>query len=172
MRFILSCLSAILFIGLSAQLSQASEKRFFTNVQGKWSGSGEVVAGKFKGTRFICNLEGVRPGRRTELLIDGDCRIGLFSQPMQASVARTNTGYAGQFMDGEAGEGMDVIGGRYAPSRLDIDIRRKDLNGVMTAQMSGENLLSLTISVHVGAQLIPVIGMSLRRVGAIADAGG
>jgi hypothetical protein len=98
------------------------------------------------------------------MAIDGSCRVGVFTQPMNASVTRTGRGFTGKFLDGEAGEGMDVVGGRYSASKLVVDVRRKDLNGVMVARLSGEDKLNITVSVRVDKQLIPVIGMSLDRV--------
>jgi hypothetical protein len=168
MNIVFSGLIALLLSLASAtSIAHAGEKRFFNNIEGRWTGPGQIVAGKFKGTKFVCSFEGVKPGSKHNLLIDGDCRVGLFSQPMRASLSRTARGYSGQFLDGQAGKGMDVIGGKYSASRLDVDIKRHDLDGVMTARLSSEDLLNVTISVHVESSLIPVIDMSLKRVGAL-----
>jgi len=95
--------------------------------------------------------------------IDGSCRVGMFSQPMSAIVQKVNSRYRGKFLDGAAGEGMDVVGGRYSRSKLVVDIVRKDLRGVMITNLTQKNKLNITISVHVGTKLVPVIGMSLKR---------
>ncbi len=34
------------------------DKAFFESVAGTWKGPGEIVAGKYKGTKFTCNLIG------------------------------------------------------------------------------------------------------------------
>ena len=141
----------------------ASESAFYREVAGKWSGPGEIVAGRYKGTKFTCVFEGMSPDSVTGLKIDGSCRVGMFSQPMNAVFQRASAGYSGRFLDGEAGEGMDVVGGRYSRSRLVVDIKRKDLRGVMVAQLADDDKLNVTISVRVDRRLIPVIGMSLGR---------
>ena len=96
--------------------------------------------------------------------IDGYCRVGVFSQPMNAIIQRASTGYTGQFLDGEAGEGMDIIGGRYSSNKLVVNIKRKDLRGVMVASRAQENQLQMTISVRVDGRLVPVIGMRLDKL--------
>lgn len=158
-------------IGLAGGLANAnaSEASFYRDVQGKWSGPGEIVAGKYKGTKFTCNFKGLEPGARNGMNIDGTCRVGVFNQPMNASFIRTARGYSGQFLDGEAGEGMDVIGGRFSGSKVVVDVKRKDLRGVMVANLTADDKLNITISVRVSNRLIPVIGMTLDRVGTTDD---
>ena len=147
----------------------SSETAFYRFVSGKWSGPGEIVAGKFKGTKFTCTFDGISPDRKMGIRIDGSCRIGMFSQPMNAVFERASSGYSGRFLDGEAGEGMDVVGGRYSRSRLIVDIKRKDLRGVLSAHLRDKDTLNITISVRVDSRLIPVIGMELDRQSAAAD---
>ena len=45
--------------------------------------------------------------------VDGSCRIGMFSQPMNAKIVKAAGNYIGEFLDGAKGDGMDVVGGRY-----------------------------------------------------------
>jgi hypothetical protein len=162
---IIAVVAAVLLVGPS----NASEREFYQDVQGKWSGQGEIVAGKFKNTRFTCSFEGISPDAVTGINIDGSCRVGMFSQPMTATVERAMAGYSGRFLDGAAGDGLDITGGRYTQSRLVVDVRRKDLRGVMAARLTDSDNMNVTISVHVNDRLIPVIGMSLRRIGAPID---
>lgn len=164
-KFLSSFLSAGLFLLICVIGAEASEKQFYNNIKGRWSGPGEIVAGKYKGTKFNCTFDGITPEKLTGMSIDGNCRIGFFSQLMNASVNRSAKGYSGKFLDGEAGEGMDIIGGRYTRSKLVVDIKRKDLIGVMAASLIGKDRLDITISVRVDKHLIPVIGMTLARIG-------
>jgi hypothetical protein len=164
-NFLYSFVSAGLFLVIWVACAEASEKQFYNNIQGRWSGPGEIVAGKYKGTKFNCTFDGITPEKLTGMSIDGNCRVGIFSQLMNASVNRSARGYSGKFLDGEAGEGMDIIGGRYTSSKLVVDIRRKDLVGVMSASLTGRDKLTITISVRVESRLIPVIGMTLARIG-------
>ena len=158
------CLLTTLFTCLiCTSLAFASDKVFFNGIQGKWSGPGEIVAGKFKGTKFVCTFGGSNPSSKTGMDVDGSCRVGVFSQPMNAKILKTAGGYIGSFLDGASGEGMDVVGGRYTKSRLVVSIKRKNLNGVMVANLSNPNQLKVTISVKHEGKLIPVLGMALIR---------
>lgn len=156
----------ILFISLlaaSVVSASANEARFFKSVEGKWAGPGEIVAGKYKGTRFTCVFDGTNPASKTGMKIDGYCRVGVFSQPMNALIEKAGGGFRGKFLDGEAGEGMDITGGRYSRNKLVVNIKRKDLVGTLVASKANENHMQFTISVRVDGKLVPVIGMRLDR---------
>ena len=58
--------------GLAVSDVQAASRddQFFGSVAGVWSGPGEIVAGKYKGTKFTCDLTG-------EPLSDKDTGIKL-----------------------------------------------------------------------------------------------
>ena len=56
-----------------------------------------------------------------------------------------------------------MVGGRYTNSRLVVNIKRKNLNGVMVANLSDPNQLKVTISVKHEGKLVPVLGMALKR---------
>lgn len=166
-KSLITCLAAGLLASSIPATALASEAEFYRDIQGKWQGPGEIVAGKYKGTKFTCSFNGLSATPKTGLTIDGTCRVGVFTQPMKASVERGARGYLGKFLDGEAGEGMDVVGGRYSGSKLVVDIKRKDLRGVMVASLRNEGKLNITISVKVESKLIPVIGMTLDRVSSV-----
>ncbi|MEM7069676.1 MAG: hypothetical protein AAF478_12415 [Pseudomonadota bacterium] len=157
--FVLTAISAL----FTAGLAQASDTKFFQKIQGKWSGPGEIVAGKYKGTKFVCTFDGAKPGRKIGMDIDGSCRVGVFSQPMNAEIIKSAAGYIGKFLDGEQGDGMDVNGGRYTRDRLVVDIKRNNLDSIMVASLKNRNTLNVTISVKHQGKLIPVIGMNLAR---------
>src|SRR3954452_154946 len=75
------------------------DKQFFHSVEGKWVGPGEIVAGKYKGTKFTCNFNGSTPDGKIGMTLDGDCRVGMFTQKMSATVEHTGRdGYKGNFM--------------------------------------------------------------------------
>ena len=61
-RFLLvsSLAAAAIFTGAWVQSADAAprDKAFFQSISGTWSGPGEIVAGKYKGTKFTCNLTG------------------------------------------------------------------------------------------------------------------
>ncbi len=162
MRFSTIIAAAALTIA-STFSAQATDKKFFNDIQGQWSGPGEIVAGKYKGTKFVCTFDGTNPAEKSGMEVDGSCRVGVFSQPMSALILKAGRSYTGRFLDGEKGKGMDVTGGRYTKGRIVADIKRKDLRGIMVANLSNPNALKVTISVKHEGRLVPVIGMNLAR---------
>lgn len=145
------------------------DKQFFQSVEGKWVGPGEIVAGKYKGTKFTCSFNGSTPDGKTGMTLDGGCRVGMFTQKMSASVERKGRdGYKGNFMGGAAGSGLDIIGGNVVDAhKVVFTINRKQLRGVMQARIPDDNSMTVTVAVRVDEQLVPVIGMSLKRVDAV-----
>jgi hypothetical protein len=148
----------------SAHASE-KDKRFFSKVQGEWSGPGEIVAGKYKGTRFTCNFTGATPDGKVGMSLDGGCRVGLFTQKMSASVEhKGRQGYRGTFMDGAIGEGLDVVGGNVNGERVTLSLNRNQLNGAMLARLPNDDTMHVTVSVKVDNEMVPVIGMNLKRM--------
>ena len=169
-RVVLSALlpAAIVVSAGAATMASAAEKdqTFFRSVEGKWVGPGEIVAGKYKGTKFTCNFTGTTPDGKVGMSLDGGCRVGVFTQPMSASVERKGrNGYRGSFMGGSKGSGLDIISGNVVDGRKVVfAINRKQLNGVMQARVPDDNSMIVTVSVKVNQQMVPVIGMNLKRV--------
>jgi hypothetical protein len=132
-----SLLSAILTAALAAAISPAisttataaeRDQRFFQSVEGHWSGPGEVVAGKYKGTKFTCNLAGTTPEHRAGMVLDGTCRVGLFTQKMSATVEEGGRGrYRGTFLDGAKGQGLDIVGGNVNGRTVVFALNRNSL---------------------------------------------
>ncbi|MBN9242701.1 MAG: hypothetical protein J0I98_07900 [Mesorhizobium sp.] len=144
-----------------------NDQSFFHSVEGKWVGPGEIVAGKYKGTKFTCNFTGTTPDGKVGMSLDGGCRVGVFTQPMSASVERKGRSYRGSFMGGSQGSGLDIISGNVVDGRKVVfAINRKQLNGVMQARVPDDNSMIVTVSVRVDKQMVPVIGMNLKRVDA------
>jgi len=83
---------------------------------------------------------------------------------MSATVERQGRGYKGSFLDGANGEGLDVTAGNVSRDRVALTLNRKQLDGAMLARLADENTLNVTVSVRVGEELVPVIGMSLDRL--------
>lgn len=151
------------------------DKAFFQTASGVWSGPGEIVAGKYKGTKFTCNLTG-EPNKDGDagIKLDGTCRVGVFKQPMSAVIKQAGSSYKGQFLDGAAGKGLDIVSGAVNGDKIVVGINRAKLNGAMIARMQDDNAMNITISVKVEDEMVPVIGLALKRdtdqiaVGAIA----
>lgn len=148
----------------AAQAASERDRRFFESVEGKWSGPGEIVAGKYKGTKFVCNFEGSTPSEGVGMSLDGGCRVGMFTQDMSATVRQQGDTYRGTFLDGAEGKGLDVVAGKVKGSKVVFALNRKALNGAMLAHLTDDNTMTITISVRVDEQLVPVIGVSLKRL--------
>jgi hypothetical protein len=138
---------------------------FFQSVQGQWTGPGEVVAGKYKGTKFVCNFTGTASSDVAGMTLDGGCRVGVFMQKMTATIKKGASGYSGIFNDGAAGKGLDVVSGNVVSARKVVfGLNRKALKGAMQARLPDDNSMVITVSVRVEDQMVPVIGMNLKRV--------
>ena len=153
----------------AAAPAQASERSYFTGVEGTWSGAGTIVAGPYKNTRFTCKLAGRTPAK-AGMKLSGKCRVGLFSQPIEATVSKRGRGYRGRFLDGAKGKGLDIVSGRLRGRKLVLGIKRKKLKGTMVANLKNRNKLNITISVNVKGSLVPFIGLSLARTGNVKRA--
>ncbi|MEZ2219389.1 hypothetical protein [Rhizobium sp. RCC_161_2] len=140
------------------------DKAFFQSVAGSWRGPGEIVAGKYKGTKFTCNLTGqALDGSSAGVKLDGTCRVGVFQQPMSAEITQNGASYSGKFLDGAAGKGLDVTSGTVSDGTVVLGLNRQKLNGAMIARVTDKKSMNVTISVKVGEQMVPVIGVTLQR---------
>ena len=140
------------------------DKAFFQSVAGTWKGPGEIVAGKYKGTKFNCSLIGESVSdAEAGIKLDGTCRVGVFKQPMSAVITQNGKGYKGKFLDGADGKGLDIVSGAVNGDKVVVGINRAQLNGAMVASLRDPNTMNITISVKVDDEMIPVIGLTLDR---------
>ncbi|API51535.1 hypothetical protein BMW22_07785 [Rhizobium leguminosarum] len=147
-----------------AATAATRDKAFFDSVAGSWKGPGEIVAGKYKGTKFTCNLIGEPTGDSSAgIKLDGTCRVGVFKQPMTAVISQSGSTYKGKFLDGAAGKGLDVVSGAVSEDTVVVGINRAKLNGAMIARVRDDKTMNVTVSVKVESQMIPVIGLTLTR---------
>ena len=155
-------LAATVFAGPAS--AGARDKAFFEQVTGSWQGKGEIVAGKYKGTKFACDLTGdTAPAKGAGIQLDGFCRVGVFKQPMSALIAKAGGTYKGKFLDGASGKGLDITSGQVTGNKVVMGINRQRLNGAMIARLESDNKMNITISVKVENRMVPVIGLSLDR---------
>jgi len=140
------------------------DQTFFESVEGVWTGPGEIIAGKYKGTKFTCKLNGSTPSGKVGMSLDGSCRVGVFSQKMSASIERKGRGYRGRFLDGAGGAGLDIVSGNVDGKKVVLAINRNDLNGAMMARLPDRNSMNVSVSVKVDKQMVRVIAMDLKRV--------
>lgn len=158
----LALASALVSGGVSAADRDGA---FFESVSGQWVGPGEIIAGKYKGTKFVCTFNGAPAERNAGMVMDGGCRVGVFTQKMRATVRRDGNGYRGKFQDGAEGKGLDIVSGNVVDGRkLVLAINRAQLKGAMMARLPDDSTMNVTVSVKVEEQMVPVIGVSLKRV--------
>lgn len=160
-------LAATMSVGMAHGAFGADrDRQFFQSIEGQWAGPGEIVAGKYKGTKFTCNFTGTTPDGKLGMTLDGGCRVGVFSQKMSARIEQSGrSGYKGNFMGGAEGAGLDIISGNVVDARKVVfAINRKQLRGVMQARLPDDGSMVVTVSVRVEKQMIPVIGMNLKRI--------
>ncbi|MGO7037177.1 hypothetical protein ACCS60_02300 [Rhizobium acaciae] len=168
-KFLIVCGLAAAALSPVADVAPAAtaatrDKAFFDSVAGSWKGPGEIVAGKYKGTKFTCNLIGEPTGdSRAGIKLDGTCRVGVFKQPMTAVISQSGSSYKGKFLDGAAGKGLDVVSGAVSEDTVVVGINRAKLNGAMIARVRDDKTMNVTVSVKVESQMIPVIGLTLTR---------
>jgi hypothetical protein len=162
----LSAAAIVAAASLASPLSaaNASDQAFFRSVEGIWKGPGEIVAGKYRGTKFNCHLGGAAVQQaEAGITLDGTCRVGVFNQKMTATITRQGSRYVGTFLDGAKGDGLDIVSGRVEDDRVVVAINRQQLDGAMVARMMDPNTMNVTVSVKVGETMVPVIGMTLAR---------
>ncbi len=160
-------MTALAICGTVVMPARAAEgdRAFFKSAEGNWTGPGEIIAGKYKGTKFNCSFAGTTPAGNLGMTMDGDCRVGVFAQKMRASFVRKGGAYRGTFMDGAEGNGLDIVAGNVVDSsKVVLSINRKQLNGIMQARIADENTMNVTVSVRVAETMVQVIGMSLKRI--------
>ncbi|MBY5852708.1 hypothetical protein [Rhizobium ruizarguesonis] len=168
-KFLIVCGLAAAALSPVADVAPAAtaatrDKAFFDSVAGSWKGPGEIVAGKYKGTKFTCNLIGEPTGDSSAgIKLDGTCRVGVFKQPMTAVISRSGSTYKGKFLDGAAGKGLDVVSGAVSEDTVVVGINRAKLNGAMIARVRDDKTMNVTVSVKVESQMVPVIGLTLTR---------
>ncbi|MEM6462063.1 MAG: hypothetical protein AAF724_09120 [Pseudomonadota bacterium] len=164
LRSFLAVLTLLCAGSATPALADSGDKAFFDSVSGVWRGPGEIVAGKYKGTKFACTFTGGPSAEHAVgVAMDGRCRVGIFSQKMRAFIGQQGDNYSGKFQDGAEGEGLDIVSGRIDGDKIVVGINRKRLNGAMVAHLQEPDVMNVTISVQVQDELIPVIGMTLSR---------
>jgi len=153
---------------LSASFAQAldgvRERVFFQSLEGQWSGAGEIVAGKYKGTRFNCHFIGTSETKVVGLSLDGNCRVGLFGQAMKAKISRRPSGaFLGKFNNGAQAQGMDITAAHIGADHMQFDLNRQNLQGTMLARLETQDAMSITLSVKVMGEFVRVVGLNLKR---------
>jgi hypothetical protein len=129
---------------LPAHASQAGD--FMQRFSGAWIGSGQVLFGAEPRPEFACELKGDPDVGRLTFGMTGQCRMGGLSAAIYAQLrynADTNR-YYGQFMDGAAGDGADIVGAR-AGEAISLKLMRGSLQGRLAAETVGNDQMKVVI---------------------------
>ncbi|EFL90413.1 hypothetical protein [Ahrensia sp. R2A130] len=164
-RFATRFAFAAVSLAVASTAAHASDTKYFNTVSGTWAGAGTIVNGPYKNTRFTCRLAGTNEAA-TSMKLSGKCRVGLFSQPIEATVSKRGKGFQGAFLDGAEGKGLDITSGKRRGGKMLLRIKRKALTGTMVANLKNANLLNITILVDVKGKQVPFIGLTMNREGA------
>jgi hypothetical protein len=136
-RILPLCLAAIILLAASPSSARDADAVFFESVAGVWKGPGEIVAGKYKGTKFVCNLTGDPKGK---------CRGHSWTEPLPGrrlqpeNVGRHHPQGQGLHrpLSRRIGRqpGSTSSRARSAGDRAVMGINRKTLNGAMIARLN------------------------------------
>ncbi|UXM94004.1 hypothetical protein N5853_07685 [Bartonella sp. HY329] len=164
-RILLPLFAAFICSSSAHGAAHDAEEVFFQKIEGQWAGAGEVVAGKYKGTKFTCVFSGAQEQTKVGMALDGSCRVGIFSQAVKARVVRIEKGYQGTFNNGAKADGMDITSGRIGKKHMVFGLVRENINGTMTAHLADNDTMNITLSVKVSEDMVPVVGVKLKRNG-------
>ncbi len=138
-------LSAVLAIAtLPARADDAAE--FMQRFSGAWVGTGQLLFVTTGTTEFACELNGDPSTTQLTFGMKGTCRMGSLAAPVHAQLrynADTNQFY-GQFMDGAAGSGVDIVGAR-AGQGFSLRLVRGATQGRLSAETIGKNEMKVVI---------------------------
>lgn len=132
---------------------------FFDSIVGVWQGLGEIVVGKYKGMKFICDFKGEFKFIGVGFKFDGLCCVGVFVQLMFVMIECSGESYKGLFFDGFDGKGFDIVFGVVVGNCVIVGINCKNLNGVMIVCFKDKNMFNVMIFVCVNDSFVFVIGM-------------
>jgi len=154
----------IIFAGSVHARDGTRERIFLQAFEGQWHGGGEIIAGKYKGTRFNCRFVGTLEHYEIGMTLSGSCRVGLFSQAIKAKVVRRSSGaFLGHFNDGAQAQGMDITAARIGADHIQFDLNRQNLQGTMLARLEAQDSMSISLSVKVMDAFVRVVGVNLKR---------
>ena len=128
--------------------AQAAPNKFFDNLSGTWSGSGNAYVTKYGDISASCRV--AISGAETQVAMKGSCGMLVFRQALGLSIRNAGGNrYVGTYTGSKTGPAM--LEGTLRGDRLVMNIRWGGLvNGDRTAQMvlerTGPNSLIQTVN--------------------------
>ena len=126
-------LAAALSSALLIPAAQAAPAKFFDNLSGSWSGSGQAYVTKYGDISANCRV--AITGAETKVAMNGSCGMLVFRQALGLSIRNAGGNkYVGTYTGSKTGPAK--LEGTLRGDRLEMTIRWGGLvNGDRTAQM-------------------------------------
>jgi hypothetical protein len=166
-RVLAVALSAALAVASAATPASANDAaQFMQRFSGKWVGSGQLLFVTTGTSEFACELNGDPSETKLTFAMSGTCRMGVLSAPVRAQLrynSETRQFY-GQFMDGAAGSGVDLVGVR-AGKGFSLKLMRGATQGRLTAETIGRNEMKVVMYYKnpASGDEVPVVAMGFTR---------
>ena len=158
--------SAALLLATTALPARADDAaHFMQRFSGKWVGTGQLLFVTTGTSEFACDLNGDPSETQLTFAMTGTCRMGSLAAPIHAQIrynADTRQFY-GQFMDGAAGSGVDLVGAR-AGQGFSLKLVRGATQGRLTAETVGKNQMKVVMYYKTSSgDEVPVVAMGFTR---------
>lgn len=159
--------SAALLLAATALPARAANDAatFMQKFSGKWVGTGQLLFVTTGTSEFACDLNGDPSATQLTFAMTGTCRMGSLAAPVYATIrynADTRQFY-GQFMDGAAGSGVDLVGAR-AGQGFSLKLVRGATQGRLTAETVGKNEMKVVMYYKTSSgDEVPVVAMGFTR---------
>ncbi|MBZ0261089.1 MAG: hypothetical protein K8F90_10865 [Hyphomicrobiales bacterium] len=126
-------IAAALSVALLVPAAQAAQPKFFDNLSGSWSGSGQAYVKKYGDISANCRV--AIKGADSKIAMDGSCGMLVFRQALGLSLKNVGGNkYVGTYTGSKTGPAR--LEGTLTGDRLVMTIRWGGLvNGDRTAQM-------------------------------------
>jgi len=140
-------IAAALSLAAFAAPAEAAKNDFFSDLSGKWSGSGNAYLAKLGDVSANCKLS--INGASGSVAMSGKCGLLLFQQPLGLNLKATNPNYVTGTYTGSK-TGTAKLSGAVKGDKLVLAVAwNGPVNGDHSAQMvlkrSGANSLELTV---------------------------
>jgi hypothetical protein len=164
-RFLSLALTVALALAGSLPARAENAVEFMQRFSGKWIGTGQLLFVTTGTSEFACELNGDPSETQLTFGMSGTCRMGSLAAPVRAQI-RYNSDtreYYGQFMDGAAGSGVDLVGARTGKG-LSLKLVRGSTQGRLTAETVGKDQMKVVMYYKTSSgDEVPVVSMGFTR---------
>ncbi|MGQ7792638.1 hypothetical protein ACUN0C_09535 [Faunimonas sp. B44] len=159
-------LAALVATAPAAMAAPDEALTFMQRFSGEWLGTGQLLIGPQVGTKFHCALAGDPSRTQMTLGMTGKCWMGSLSAPVYANIRynEETARFYGAFMDGAAGNGVDLMGSQ-TDKGVSLRLVRGPAQGSMVAEPIGDKQMKVVLSLYdrKNDRHIPVAAMGFTR---------